>query len=249
MPARITNKRQVVQPLPIPISLALQPNQVRDFLYVEYDKLMNDRRFVELIDKDYIKIEPLEAIAASFVSEWDKEPKLRLGTYVFWVDALAQLRMKPSDPTFDLDGVVIGPGGGITPHGSTHTFFGTDPVPNIEVLEGQWVCPTTVAVRDAVYQVSPGNVDKANATTTSTMPVIGVVLSKPTTTSCIIARSGELSGFSGLTGDRLYYASDAVPGGVTLIPPIGANRVVQQVGYSRNSSTLIVELGEMKKRA
>ena len=124
-----------------------------------------------------------------------------------------------------------------------------DPVPNIEVLENLWNCPTTVSVNDVVYQNGANSVSRALANTNATMPAIGLVISKPTTTTCIIARSGEIS-YAGLpTVDASYYVSAVSAGAITTTPPSGANRVVQRVGYTRSSSIFVVELGETRRRA
>ena len=141
----------------------------------------------------------------------------------------------------------MGPGG-LAAHGATHVFNGIDPIPNIETLEDLWVCPVGVAVRDVVYEVSANNCDKANATTIATMPVIGVVISKPTATSCVIARSGEVVGFGVLTADVPYFAG-LIAGTITASAPSGTGRVVQPIGYARNADVLVVELGPYTVRA
>ena len=234
--------------LPAPASYNLKPRESKYFPYVEYDKFVNDRRIHDLIRKNVIRVDDLDIDAAGYVSQWDQEPKLRLGTYVFWVDALGQLRMKNGDPTHDFDGVIIGPGGGIVAHGSTHVFDGTDPIPQIEVLETEWTCPATVTLRDVVYQTGTGSVDKAQANATTTMPALGVVRAKPTSTTCIIARSGEVPGYT-LTADNYYYASSTTAGGITLTPPSTSGDVIQQIGYAKTATDLVVELSRPLKKA
>jgi hypothetical protein len=80
------------------------------------------------------------------------------------------------------------------------------------------------------------------------MPVIGVILSKPTPTTCIIARSGEVSTFVGLVVGSNYFA-DTAAGLITLTPPVGTGRVVQQVGYAKTVTTLVIELKPLLVRA
>lgn len=234
--------------LPKPATYNLRPRETKLFPFIEYDKFVNDPRVADYLQKNVIRVENLDFDGAAYVSEWDNEPKLRLGTYVFWVDALNQLRMKDGDPTNDLDGVVIGPGGGLVPHGSTHTFTGTDPVPEIEVLETEWTCPAGVALYDVVYQTGSNSVDQARADSVSTMPAVGVVRAKPTATTCIIARSGGVSGLS-LTADTYYYVSASTAGAITSTPPSGSGNRVQQVGYAKTTSTLVVELSRPLKKA
>ncbi len=229
--------------LPAPANYSLRPRETKHFPYVEYDKFVNDRRIADYLRKKVIYIENLdEAAAGNFVSQWNQEPKLRLQPYVLWVDSLGFLRMKSSDPTFDLDGVVIGPGGGgpVPPHGSTHTFLGTDPIPRIEVLEGSWTCTVAEQVGDVVFEAAANFARQANASSSATMPVIGAIIQKPTATTCVIARSGEVALYAGLVVGDEYFVS-TVAGQLTNTLPVGSGQVVQYVGYARNTSTIVVQ--------
>ena len=251
MAVRITNLL-LTSPisLPNPVDDNLRPRQTKEYPYIECDKLLNDQRIVDLVNKDVILVECLDDATGDFVSQWNLEPKLRLTPYVFWVDALGFFRMKNSNPTFDLDGVVIGPGAGgpVPPHGPTHIFTGTDPVPQIEVLEGLWSCTVTEQVGDAVFENVANAVRQSNASSTATMPVIGIVISKPTPTTCVIARSGEVAVFAGLTVGQEYYAS-TTPGQLTTTIPTISGQVAQYVGYARNTTTLVVQLRDPLVRA
>lgn len=233
--------------LPNPVDDNLGPRQTKDYQYVEYDKLTNDYRIRDLLTKNIIRIVNLDEVI-DYVSEWDQEPKLRLGGYTYWVDATGALRQKFGEPTHDLDGVIIGPGGIVPAHGSTHVFDGADPIPQIELLETEWACPATVAIRDVVYQTGPDSVDKARANTTATMPSVGIVRAKPNPTTCIVGRSGEMTGFT-LTADNYYYVSATTAGAVTITPPSTSGNVIQQVGYAKTASILVVELSRPLKKA
>lgn len=247
MPVRITNRLKHPYPLPIPISLTLKPFEVRVFPYIEYDKLMNDPRFVLPIKNNHLIIEDLTTGAAGvFVAQWDLEPKLRLIPYVFWVDATNVLRMKIGDPGFDLDGIAIGPGV-VGAHGSTHVYTGTDPIPRIEVLEGSWTCTVSEVLLNVVYEAGSSFVRQANAAVVGNMPAIGVVI-QTTGASCVLARSGEVDGFVGLTPGATYFVS-TVAGQITTTPPSGSGNVVQRVGYAKTTTILMVQLGEPAKRA
>jgi hypothetical protein len=234
--------------LPSPADDNLRPRQTKVYPYIEYDKFVNDPRIADYLRKNVLRIENLDGEGGDYVSQWNLEPKLRLTPYVFWVDAAGNFRMKNGDPTHDLDGVVIGPGGSLIPHGTTHVFNGTDPVPEIEVLEVAWACPATVVVRDVVYQTGANSVDKALANVIATMPAVGVVRAKPTATTCIIARSGEVPGYT-LTADSYYFVSAAAAGAITATPPNTSGSVVQQVGYAKTTSDLVVELSRPLKKA
>jgi hypothetical protein len=148
--------------------------------------------------------------------------------------------MKNGDALFDLDGYVIGPSA-VAAHGHTHVFTGTDPVPQIEVLEELWNCTVTEQVRDIVFDNVANGVRQANATSTATMPVVGVITSKPTPTTCIVARSGEVTGFAGLVVGQEYYASTTA-GQISILVPLGSGQVAQYVGYAKNATTLVVQI-------
>ena len=104
-------------------------------------------------------------------------------------------------------------------------------------------CPAGVAVLDAVYLNGTDNVDKALASGAATMPVIGIVTTKRTATTCVVVSSDSVAGFVGLTPDVPYYASPGVAGGITATPPVTAGQVVQQAGFARSSTVLVVSLG------
>lgn len=107
-----------------------------------------------------------------------------------------------------------------------------------------YTCPATVAVRDVVYISAANTVDRADATTAATMPVVGIVTAKPTlTTADVMVGTSEVGGFVGLTAGATYYGS-LVAGGITLTAPTTVGQVVQKVGQARNTTTLLVQLGE-----
>lgn len=99
-------------------------------------------------------------------------------------------------------------------------------------------CPTSVAVNDVVYEsAGSNNVDRANATSTATGPAIGFVISKPTTTTCIVQFMGPVSGFTGLTPDTQYYLTTA-NGAISTTPPSGSGNTVQKVGVAKSTTVL-----------
>lgn len=100
-------------------------------------------------------------------------------------------------------------------------------------------CPTTVSVGDAVYGTGPDSVDRAQANSISTVPAIGFVLAKPTTTTASVQYFGEVAGFSGLSTGSTYYLSDTVAGGITTTAPSTTGFIVQKVGFAKDSTTLV----------
>lgn len=114
-----------------------------------------------------------------------------------------------------------------------------------------------IAVGDAVYQKGDGSVDKSNATSTATMPVLGIVMAidSPAPGQCMVQTSGDMFGFSGLTAGRIYLASKD-PGqiiweGDIFNPfyPLGQfGNVTQQVGIAGSSSLLSVIIHDIEEQ-
>ena len=106
---------------------------------------------------------------------------------------------------------------------------------------GVLTCGASVNLNDAVAITAADTVEQAEADNAARRPAAGIVVSKPTATSCIIRYSGELAGFTGLTPGATYYL-DVTPGGITLTPPSGGGDVRQVVGAALNTTTLIVDI-------
>jgi hypothetical protein len=87
-------------------------------------------------------------------------------------------------------------------------------------------------LHDLVYITGNNTVDKANATSIATVPAIGFVTLKPTTTSCLLTYYGEVAGFAGLIPGAIYYLSTTV-GLMTTTAPSASGDVVQKVGVAR----------------
>ncbi len=228
--------------LPFPMSDNLLPQETKLYPFVEFDEVMNDERVLNLIRVRAIVVESRDPLDAPviFGSAWDDPNQLILDPYHFWVDSLDTLRIKKGVPTSEFDGTPVG---ATVPaaHGATHAFTGPDPIPRMEVLEGSWSCAASVAVLDVVYRSATDTVALADATADATMPAVGFVISKPTATTCIIARSGELPGFTGLDPSKDYFVS-LTAGAITSTAPSSTGEVVQRIGYARDSTTLVIEL-------
>lgn len=80
-----------------------------------------------------------------------------------------------------------------------------------------------VVVRDVVYQVADGTVDKADAATLATGVPLGVVrvLNSPAIGQCIVVMQGDVGGFAGLTVGGQYILASGLPGTVVLITDTG----------------------------
>lgn len=104
-----------------------------------------------------------------------------------------------------------------------------------------YTCPATVAVRDVVAVTAANTVDKADADDAAKRPAFGIVVSKPTATSCVVRFMGELSGFAGLTPGATYYLS-TTPGGIVSSPPTGSGVLRQVVGDAISATVLVVDI-------
>lgn len=105
-----------------------------------------------------------------------------------------------------------------------------------------WDCTETVQVGDLVYQSDANKVDQADASSSDTMPGIGFVFEKPTSTTCLVSATGEISGFTDLEPALLYYGS-TTPGKIqphTDSPP----PMIQMIGRAKNPTTLTIMIGE-----
>lgn len=108
---------------------------------------------------------------------------------------------------------------------------------------GTYSCAAGVNIGVLVRASADDTVSLASASSMDTMPVLGVVTSKPTATTCIVQYRGEAAVFSGLISGKVYFAS-TVPGNVTHTAPSGDRQVIQRVGVAKDSNTLVVDIDE-----
>jgi len=107
-----------------------------------------------------------------------------------------------------------------------------------------WDCPSTVAVGDAVYQTGNNAVDKADNGSIATMPCVGIVYAKPSTTTCLVTRQGIVNGYPPFTFTvkEIYYVG--VAGGLVVGAgiPTAPGAIVHEVGFAKNDTALVVAL-------
>jgi hypothetical protein len=132
------------------------------------------------------------------------------------------------DPT-QINVAVTGGGGG-----------GGGPVPAGDTF----TCPGSVAVKDVVYISASGTVDKAFAGSIGQTPdAIGIVDSKPTSTSALVIYLGRSSSiFSGLTPNTTYFLSATTPGAITATAPTATGTKVQEIGQGLTATVLFVDV-------
>ena len=94
-------------------------------------------------------------------------------------------------------------------------------------------CPSDVAIGDAVYIDSVDHVTQSSAASMGTAKVLGFVIAKPTTTTCIVQVAGNCEALSGLTPGSIYYLSNT-PGAISL----SAGSTTITVGSALDTTTL-----------
>lgn len=107
------------------------------------------------------------------------------------------------------------------------------------VLSSVYSCDPGVSVLDAVYLSAADTVALADSDDAMKQPLIGIVESKPTAVTCVVAYYGEVTGFVGLTPGATYFLG-TVPGTITTVAPSTPGNIVQRIGFARNATTLVV---------
>jgi len=103
-------------------------------------------------------------------------------------------------------------------------------------------CAASVSANDAVSIVSSGTVEEASAESGAgqTGDAIGFVLSKPTSTTCIVQFVGLLDGFSGLTVGNNYWLSQTLIGTITSTAPSSSGEKIQSLGIASSATELVI---------
>jgi hypothetical protein len=130
---------------------------------------------------------------------------------------------------------------GTTPPGGTGDF----------PVQASADCPASVVVDDLVYVTGPVvagiiQVAKVDVTDRAKMPAYGIVVSKSTTTRCIIQTLGHfVTGVVLTPGQPVYVGTDGQP--ASSIPSLGSSpsiAVTQIVGYAWDSSSMFLNFGD-----
>jgi len=128
--------------------------------------------------------------------------------------------------------------GSVGAHGPTHIEWGSDPIPNIEALEEEYVCDVAIVPGDIVYQDAANHVDLASADDPSKMPAIGIVNSKPDPTTARIISRGWYNGLTGLPAGVVWVGLN---GTITQVPPEQpVSAVLQEFGVVKSANELQV---------
>jgi hypothetical protein len=101
--------------------------------------------------------------------------------------------------------------------------------------QGNYSCASGLAAGDWVYVSAANTVAKADADDTSKLPCIGVIVSKPTSTTCVVQTTGEVT-LSGLTAGALYYLSGTAGAITTTVPTDNAI----PIGIAKSTTVLVI---------
>lgn len=106
-------------------------------------------------------------------------------------------------------------------------------------------CQATDELGHFVYITGPlisgaRQVTKVDITARATMPAIGLLVRKPTSTTCLVQTFGEIIA-SGLTPPARYYiGADSKITDTPPVPGVGAEAVIQVVGAALDETTFLV---------
>ena len=110
-------------------------------------------------------------------------------------------------------------------------------------------CLATDAIGDFVYVTADEisgriQVSKVDITDSNKMPAFGVITSKPSTTTCTVQTSGEVSGvYTGMTPQALIFVgSDSRLSELSPDPPPATTYYVQSAGQVLSSTKFMLQL-------
>jgi len=103
-------------------------------------------------------------------------------------------------------------------------------------------CDTNVDVGDAVFTSSGGVLRKAKADSITTMPAIGYVTDKPTSSTCKIEMIFMEEGLTGISNNQKYFVSPTVAGELTTSVPIAPGYIMQMVGIGVDGTKRLINI-------
>lgn len=100
-------------------------------------------------------------------------------------------------------------------------------------------CTIAEAIGDLVYTAGAGPiVRKADIDNAAAMPAVAIVVSKPTTTTCVVQASGPVEVPGIVPGSVYFVGTDSKPTSTRPANPAAGKRGVQFVGFGRDSDLL-----------
>lgn len=113
------------------------------------------------------------------------------------------------------------------------------------VIKSLYTCPPTVNVRDVVYQTGAGTADTADCKgPVPKGPAIGVVIEKPTPTTCYVVQQGKISGFPPATfiPRETCFMGELGALARAAVLPSDPGTIIQEIGYARTDTEFMVSL-------
>jgi hypothetical protein len=103
-------------------------------------------------------------------------------------------------------------------------------------------CDGSVEVGDYVYIRPDGVLDRAQSNSLDTMPAIGKVLKKPTSSECIITDKLIDEDYTGIIPRQEFFISSSLAGDIQTSPPVSSNYVAQLIGYGFSSEKIWIDI-------
>lgn len=122
-------------------------------------------------------------------------------------------------------------------------------LPNVQAAD----CTAAEAVGDPVYISSAAVGDRWQVRTTdytdfNKMPAVGVIIDKPTATTCVVQVGGEVSIYTGLTVGRKVFVSISGIEQPPVSRPLSGVKYVQSLGVATGTTTVAMNVGSSMVR-
>ena len=121
-------------------------------------------------------------------------------------------------------------------------FTGNFDVVSAQPDEFLAMCTVSEAVDEFVFMNGNDDVRKVDIDYPSNMPAVGVIINKPTSTTCIVQRNGELPLTGLVAGSPFFIGTNSKVTTPRPPDPPSGKRVIQFVGRPRNATTLFLDL-------
>jgi len=108
-------------------------------------------------------------------------------------------------------------------------------------------CSTFEKVGDFVYISGSNTVSKTDISNINSSLALGVIVSKPTATTCEVQMEGLCNVFTGLIPGRTYFLS-LTKGSISSLPPVISGSILLEVGKALTPTSLILHIKSPIKR-
>lgn len=117
-------------------------------------------------------------------------------------------------------------------------------------VDDTYIAEVIVAARDVVYISSADNVSPADVTAAVSSQAVGFAVAGASAAATVSVRKiGRLTGFTGLTPGARYYINESTPGAVTTTIPVASGSTIVQCGYSKNATTMDIQIQGLGRRS